>query len=154
MSLVTQTKMFRVYCEYKSWTEKGGSGYDILVGKDEIFEQFDFWRELINPLKILVLDYGLISNISSNGRPYFWLDVIYQVERKEDIENFEDIIRRIQELKDWELIDSDVKIKLKNILEDFLTKDSISELRKKWLSVAKEVKENRMKEIEENRRAE
>lgn len=136
----TLLKVFRVFAKYKKDTIKGGSGYDLLSSREEIFREFDAWKNLVKP-KILHIKCHLETLSYINGIPYWELEVIYQISSEERYENLEDIIRRIKELVDWNIVTKECKEKLTTIFTDFLEHGSMDKLRQQWLFYAEKYKQ-------------
>lgn len=121
---VIRAKTFRVYAKYKEETLKGGSGYDLLGAKAEIFDELDFWRDVcsIKREDILDIDYSYASVIAANDRPYYWLTVTYEIDRKCKEDNFENLMREVKELGDWNLTRKEWVESLINCFVDFVRK--------------------------------
>jgi hypothetical protein len=119
---VIKAKTFRVYARYKEETLKGGSGYDLLGAKDEIFDELNFWRDTcsIKREDILDIDYSYASVIAANDVPYYWLTITYEIDKLLEPDNFEDLMREVKELGDWNLMDKERTDSLISCFADFV----------------------------------
>jgi len=126
-------KVFRVYARYKKSTIKGGSGYDLIKSRDEIFAELNAWLDLVKPEVIYNIWYDYETIVHANGIPFWELQIIYGGGKSFELENFEDIIRRIKELIDWSLVDDKCEKKLLSIVSKFLKHGSMKKLRKNLL---------------------
>jgi len=143
-------KVFRVYAKYKKQTEKGGSGYDLLQARFDIFDELNAWISTTEPKSILYVNWELFTMTNFNAKPFIELNIIYEAAKEETWENFENVIRRLKELWDWSLLNEDNIPAFIGIFEQFLRKGkSMSWLRTRLIKLARKYYKQKIAENEE-----